>query len=408
MGLGIVLQGSDEVVGLFQQPTGEFGGPGDGPGRRACADRNGQRFARPGPAQTAGLLQGHEVIQHPDRRLQVVLARRLDADALAHPAGADGEAFRQPPAHLVLGVFGGAGQGHGGGEADLLFQVIGDCPGLPVIGFDGDHDLSWLSGVAAALGKPALLTLIATTAEDHREGSAFLADPLGFGLAVLLGLVRCGLAVVFGAGRFRMIDDAEHQHVPLQAVADLGHEAGDVAALGPETAIGVEHRAQFLHQKGGFALVPEDGGDDPGQGHHPREVGHALGVDEDLHQPGLAVRHGVVDGDVDGVIGIGRLDLVGGSVQDLGALERNGWLLLLHDLAPDDGLVDSNRGVAHGVVPSESGHEKARLGDPRAGFGGACAHASNFDVDPTPIPAKGSNRAETVRMKVFAAVFPGW
>src|SRR6056297_2958239 len=76
-----------------------------------------------------------------------------------------------------------------------------------------------------------------------------------------------------------------------------------------------------------FKPIPspsEHGRDHPGQRHRPGEMLHVLGVDEDLEGPTVAMQDDIVDRDVERVVAVGPLELVGMPLQRLRAVQRLG------------------------------------------------------------------------------------
>ena len=134
---------------------------------------------------------------------------------------------------------------------------------------------------------------------------------------------------------FLLLEHADLGEVLFDHFADFRDQAGDVLAALLEVApAGVEHAVQFLDQEGDVAALAEHGGHDARERDDPLEVLHVLGVDEDLERAAVLLRrafvhHDVVDGDVERMLGDGRLDLVGVADELVGARQR---FTHLHDL----------------------------------------------------------------------------
>jgi len=90
------------------------------------------------------------------------------------------------------------------------------------------------------------------------------------------------------------------------------------------SALGIEHGLELLHHEGDVAAAAEDGRDHARQRHGPGVVLHVLRVDEDFERPPPSAFDDVVDGDVEGVLGVGPAQLVGEARQDRVALQRLG------------------------------------------------------------------------------------
>ena len=134
-------------------------------------------------------------------------------------------------------------------------------------------------------------------------------------------------------------------------LADLRHQGGHEAAAALEvTALGVEYALEFLHQESGVTPFAKYRGNHPGKRHHPLEMIHVLGIDEDLEGPALfvfrtLVEHDVVDGDVQGVLRQRGFYLVGGAHQDLRSLQ-----FFMHVLHGGGGGLDGLRLAGHAAV----------------------------------------------------------
>jgi len=129
---------------------------------------------------------------------------------------------------------------------------------------------------------------------------------------------------------------ADLGEVLFDDLADFGNQGRHELAAGlPVAAAGIEDGLELFDEEGDVAAFAEHGGDHSGQCHDPLVVVEVFGVDEDFKGSadfllGALVEDDVVDGDVHGVVGDRRLDLVGGADEFFRALEGFGHV---HDVA---------------------------------------------------------------------------
>lgn len=181
----------------------------------------------------------------------------------------------------------------------------------------------------------ALQAGIAIIHADHGHGGAFgalvgVADRIRAQLLLDLLLFQLQLRAAQLA-----FHHADRDQMLLDHLADFGDDGGHVFATALVVAAArIEYGFEFLNQEGDVTALAEDGGNDSGQRHDPHEMLHVLGVDEDLEGTavfilGAGVDNDIVDGDVHGMIGVRRFDLVGAALKDIVALQQRRYVVYL-------------------------------------------------------------------------------